>query len=157
MRWLVTVCKHINDIPAIARQPSITTIEGMLKAMFSVGSVSPRYIVARNSVQLSAVQLSEVKWFVGERESSVVSWKSGCEEKTRRLVWNGRQPGTPLTVESSSARKAEKRWGYRRVYTWQELSCGIFTGQQRVNTEARVSSLLRSVTRKRLVKQTGKT
>jgi hypothetical protein len=26
--------------------------------------------------------------------SSVVNWKSTCEEKTRRWVWNGPQPGT---------------------------------------------------------------
>jgi hypothetical protein len=26
------------------------------------------------------------------------SWKSTCEENTRRLVWNGRQPGTQLVV-----------------------------------------------------------
>jgi hypothetical protein len=28
--------------------------------------------------------------------SSVVRWKPACEEKTRRLVWNGRQPETQL-------------------------------------------------------------
>jgi hypothetical protein len=29
-------------------------------------------------------------WLVSER----VSWKAACEEKTRRLVWNRRQPGS---------------------------------------------------------------
>jgi hypothetical protein len=45
------------------------------------------------------VQLSEVtwsKWLVGERVQLQFSWKSVCEEKTRRLVRNGRQPGTQL-------------------------------------------------------------
>jgi hypothetical protein len=47
----------------------------------------------------SAVQLSEVTWSSWlVSESSVVSWMSACEEKTRRLVWNGRQPGTQLVV-----------------------------------------------------------
>jgi hypothetical protein len=33
---------------------------------------------------------------VGPVKLSVVSWKSAFEEKTRRLPWNGRQPGTDL-------------------------------------------------------------
>jgi hypothetical protein len=44
-------------------------------------------------VQFSLVKWSS--WLVCERvQLSVVSWKSACEEKTMRLVWNGRQPGT---------------------------------------------------------------
>jgi hypothetical protein len=41
MLCLVTAGKHVNDIRAIARQPPTTTIEKLLKAVFSVGS-SPR-------------------------------------------------------------------------------------------------------------------
>jgi hypothetical protein len=38
MRCLVTAGKHVNNIRDIGRQPSITTIEGLLEAAFSVGS-----------------------------------------------------------------------------------------------------------------------
>jgi hypothetical protein len=38
MRCLVKACKHVNDILAVARQPPITTIEGLLKVVFPVGS-----------------------------------------------------------------------------------------------------------------------
>jgi hypothetical protein len=51
-------------------------------------------------LELSAVQLSEVtwsSWLLSERvQLSGVSWKWACEEKSRWLVWNGRQPGTQL-------------------------------------------------------------
>jgi hypothetical protein len=60
IRCLVTVGKHVNDIRAIARQPPITT-EGLLEAVFSVGS-APRWTPG----PLSAVQLSEVKWLADE-------------------------------------------------------------------------------------------
>jgi hypothetical protein len=48
--------------------------------------------------RISVFQLSEVKYLGDE---SVVSWQSACEEKTRTLVWYGRQPGTQLKVGSS--------------------------------------------------------
>jgi hypothetical protein len=35
---LVTAGKHVNNVPDIARQPSIITIEGLLEVVFSVGS-----------------------------------------------------------------------------------------------------------------------
>jgi hypothetical protein len=58
--------------------------------------------------RLLTVLLSEVtwsSWLVSERvQLSVVSWKSACEEKTRSLVWNGRQPGTQL-IELSVERQ----------------------------------------------------
>jgi hypothetical protein len=41
MRCLVTADKHVNIIRAITRQPLLTTIEGLLEAVFSVGS-APR-------------------------------------------------------------------------------------------------------------------
>jgi hypothetical protein len=55
----------------------------------------PRGYIARTPGRLSAAQLSEVTWnsWLG---SSVVSWKSSCEEKIRRLVWIGRNPGIQL-------------------------------------------------------------
>jgi hypothetical protein len=40
---MVTAGKHINNIRAIARQPSITTIEELLRAVFSFGSVQKLY------------------------------------------------------------------------------------------------------------------
>jgi hypothetical protein len=43
MRCLVTAGKHINNIQAIARQPPITTIEELLRAVFSVGSAPGLY------------------------------------------------------------------------------------------------------------------
>jgi hypothetical protein len=65
-------------------------------------------------VQLS-VEWSDVKLLVDDWESSVereFNWKSACEEKTRRLVWNGHQPETKLaelSVDKSSARAAVTR------------------------------------------------
>jgi hypothetical protein len=51
-------------------------------------------------VELSAVLLSEVtwsSWLVSERvRLSAASWKSACEEKSTRFMWNGRQSGTQL-------------------------------------------------------------
>jgi hypothetical protein len=41
-------------------------------------------------VQLSFSRETKKRW----RYSWVVSWKSSCEEKTRRLVWNGHQSGS---------------------------------------------------------------
>jgi hypothetical protein len=43
MRCLVAAGKHVNHIRAIATQPSITTIEKLLEAVFSVGSVPKLY------------------------------------------------------------------------------------------------------------------
>jgi hypothetical protein len=43
---------------------------------------------------------------------SVVIWKSACDEKTRRLVCNGRQPGIQLvefSVDKNSVRTAVTR------------------------------------------------
>jgi hypothetical protein len=57
----------------------MTTIEGLLEAVFSVGSVPRLY--------------SE-----GPRLAENFSSKSAYEEKTRRLVFHGRQPGTQLVV-----------------------------------------------------------
>jgi hypothetical protein len=56
------------------------------------------------------------------------SWKSECEEETKRLVWNGRQPGPPdqLTFDRRSVRY--------------------------LSTEAEEEPLITSVTKQRLVK-----
>jgi hypothetical protein len=42
-RCFVTVCTHVNNIRAIAKQQPITTIEELLKAAFSVGSAPRPY------------------------------------------------------------------------------------------------------------------
>jgi hypothetical protein len=57
MCCLVTAGKHVNNIRAIARQPPIT-VEGLLEAVFSVGS-APR-LYSEDSRLAEAVQLSEV-------------------------------------------------------------------------------------------------
>jgi hypothetical protein len=55
-------------------------------------SWSNEIIVGKSCQQFSKVKWREVAgWSVRE-----FSWKSTFEEKTRRLVWNGRQPGTQL-------------------------------------------------------------
>jgi hypothetical protein len=43
MRCLVTVGKHVNNVLAIARQPSISTIEELLGTVFVVGSAPGLY------------------------------------------------------------------------------------------------------------------
>jgi hypothetical protein len=37
MRCLVVAAKHVNDIRAVAKQPPMATIEGLLEAVFSIG------------------------------------------------------------------------------------------------------------------------
>jgi hypothetical protein len=44
MGCLVAVGKQVNSIRAIARQPPITTVEELLKAVFSVGFATRLYI-----------------------------------------------------------------------------------------------------------------
>jgi hypothetical protein len=43
MRCLVTAGKHVNDTRAVARQPPVTTVEGLLEAVFSVGFAQRLY------------------------------------------------------------------------------------------------------------------
>jgi hypothetical protein len=61
MRYLVTAGKHVNDIRAIARQPFITTIEGLLEVVFSVESAPRLYrrISGRSTVALRVVEGEE--------------------------------------------------------------------------------------------------
>jgi hypothetical protein len=80
-------------------------------------------------LELSAVQWSEVTW-----SSCLVSERVQLsEEKTRRFVWNGRQPGTQL-VELS----------------WQELCTGC-CDKRTWAWEAEESPSVEAVARKRLV------
>jgi hypothetical protein len=86
----------------------MTTIQELLEAVFRVGS-APR---------LYSEHPRQFSW-------SIVGWKSASGEKTRRLMWNGCQPGTQsvenweLAVQLSSAREAQKRWRYSWVDSWQ--------------------------------------
>jgi hypothetical protein len=59
MCCLVTASKHIINIQAITRQPPITAVEGLLEAVFSVGS-APR-LCSEDPRPTKAVQLSEMK------------------------------------------------------------------------------------------------
>jgi hypothetical protein len=43
MCCLVAAGKHVNDIQAVARQPPITTIEKLMEAVFTVGSILRLY------------------------------------------------------------------------------------------------------------------
>jgi hypothetical protein len=43
MCYLVTAGKYVNNIRAIAKYPPLTTIEGLLEAVFSVGSAPKLY------------------------------------------------------------------------------------------------------------------
>jgi hypothetical protein len=53
--------KHVNDIRAIARQTPITTIAGLLEAVFSVGSAPRLYSENSRTAEGSSAELSEVK------------------------------------------------------------------------------------------------
>jgi hypothetical protein len=69
-----------------------------------------RGCIARTPGRLSAVQLS------------VVSWKSACKEKTRSLVWNGRQPEAQLVegwLFSWEKRNEIVGWLVSSVEVWQ--------------------------------------
>jgi hypothetical protein len=58
---LVTAGKHVNDIRDIARQLPITTIEGLVEAVFSVGSAPRLYTEDLGPAEVSSVEWSEVK------------------------------------------------------------------------------------------------
>jgi hypothetical protein len=86
------------------------------------------------------------------RQSSsvpVVSWKSACEEKTRRLVWNGRQPGTQLVEGWQLSRPLQGR--LRRDGAIVELTVDRSSVRDG-SIEAEEQLLLLSVTKQRLVK-----
>jgi hypothetical protein len=91
---LVTACKHVNDIRAVARQLPITKRERVLEAVFSIGSVLRLCNEDR--------RLAE-----GNCGSSVLSCESGCVEKTRKLVRNGRQPENCVAGYSLDKKEAE--------------------------------------------------
>jgi hypothetical protein len=65
MHCLVTVGKHVNSIRAIARQPPITTIGKLLKAVFSVGSAPRLYNEDPRPAELELRELS-CEIFIGE-------------------------------------------------------------------------------------------
>jgi hypothetical protein len=70
MRYLVTTGKHVYSIQAIARQPSITAVDGLVESVFSVGSAPRLY-----SMDPRPAVFSWVKQLVRESESSVVDWQ----------------------------------------------------------------------------------
>jgi hypothetical protein len=135
-----------SDIRSVATQTSMTTVEDLMEAVFCVGSAPRRY--SEDPRQFS--------W-------SVVSWKSVSEEKTRRLMWNGRQPGTQpvdsweLAVQLSSERETEKRWRYSWVDSWQEFWMGG-CDKSTWGRETEESLLLEAVAREKLLErqQVGK-
>jgi hypothetical protein len=106
MRCLVTAGKYVNNTRAIARQlfgkrvpvaadtqqrPSYCWTITM-ETIFFMWFVPKCYkrVSRIPELKLWAVLLSEVTW------SSWLVSESAYEEKTRRLVWNGREPGTQL-------------------------------------------------------------
>jgi hypothetical protein len=83
-----------------------------------------------SEVKWSEVKWSEVKWSevvgwrVREFSFIVVNWNWACEEKTRRLVWNGRQPGNQSAVQLSEMKWSSwlvSEWVRLRVGSWVEL------------------------------------
>jgi hypothetical protein len=75
------------------------------------------------TVQLSSARDSEKRWCY----NSVVSWKSACEKKTRKLVWNGRQPVTQSVSWELKVRLWRKEL-VPRVRLWKEdFMCAVVT------------------------------
>jgi hypothetical protein len=83
----------------------------------------------KQEVLLSSAREAEQRWHC-RLYLLVVSWKSACEEKTRWLVWNGRQPATQSAEKSSVREAGKKRVSCRsaavkrRLYMWY-LECII--------------------------------
>jgi hypothetical protein len=77
---LVMAGKHVNNIRALSKQPSMTTVEKLLKTLFSAGSAPMLYNPYPRSaeIMIAKVQLSIVRW--------------------------------GLAVQSRSAREDNKRW-----------------------------------------------
>jgi hypothetical protein len=69
MIYLVTASKHVNSIGAIARQPPISIREGLLEAVFSIGSVPRLY--SEDHRQAEAVHHSRVE--AGSNTSTVAT------------------------------------------------------------------------------------
>jgi hypothetical protein len=69
-----------------------------METVFSMWFVPKYYKPGKSSSEIevvsSSAEWSDVKYLVGEWESSVVSSAESQPVKTRRLVWNGRQPAT---------------------------------------------------------------
>jgi hypothetical protein len=94
MCCLVTAGKHINNIQATARQPPITIVEGLLEAVFSVGSALKQEPQS-SWVQCSAFQFSWVKW-------SEVKWSSWLKSE-RVQLWNIHQTPTMWEQEAEES------------------------------------------------------
>jgi hypothetical protein len=95
MHCLATADKHINDIRAIARQPPMKTIEGVLEAMFSVES-APAYF-------------STLKIETCSSETSV-----DFQRTTRRYIPEDRTP-IPKRLRIHSCRVAVDTENMRRL------------------------------------------
>jgi hypothetical protein len=104
-------------------------IIGLLEAVCAVGSAPNLYNEDTSQAAVSCQQFSWVKWHeVAGWWVREFSWKSAYEEKTRRFVWNGHQPGTQLVegcqLRGSSVWEVVKKRAVR-VWLWQEnLSAG---------------------------------
>jgi hypothetical protein len=95
---------------------------------------------------------AEKRW----HNSWSISWKSACKVKIWRLLWNGSQPGTQLVQgwQLSQAQQGRLRRNGAIVGLTADKSSvvGYSLDGNNMSTEARETSLLRSITRKRLVK-----
>jgi hypothetical protein len=82
MSCLVTAGQQVNNMRAIARQPPITTIEGLLRAVFAVRSVPRLYSEEPRPAAFSRVE-------AGSNNSTVVLRVVGGDEKgTQYLGYN---------------------------------------------------------------------
>jgi hypothetical protein len=100
-----------NETTAVAMQwhgkHASATIELLLETVFSTRSVQTGY-----------------------KEGNLgdpVSWKSACEEKTRRLVWNGLQPGS-CQLRRVLCRRLWRKELVAKVWLWREKCiCDIWS------------------------------
>jgi hypothetical protein len=80
MRSLVTAGKNVNNIRAIARQPTITTIEGLLEAVFSV-VFAPRLYEDPKPAECSKKKVQPLPFY--QRRNN-----ERRKRKTKALTWN---------------------------------------------------------------------
>jgi hypothetical protein len=108
--WLWLCCCQLSAVQFSEAMRSSWFVSDRVQLQFSLVKLCEAAGLWVTEFSYSSVQWSDAKQLVCEWQSSVtvqLSWKSDCEEKTRSLVWNGRQPGThlvELSVDKSSAR-----------------------------------------------------
>jgi hypothetical protein len=140
----------------------MTTIEELLEVVFSVGSTLWLYSKDPRLAKYRSVEGWQFSWVLqGRLRRWCYSWLVSCQLKVSlwREDWEAGVKWPPawsaaswgLAAESSSARKAEKRWHYTSADSWQEFFTGSFEDRTWAR-EAEESPPLEAIAKKQVLK-----